>query len=24
VAFKTLEQKNSSGSPYVTYYFEPA
>lgn len=24
VAFKTLEQKTSSGVPYVTYYFEPA
>jgi uncharacterized protein len=24
VSFKTLEQKNSSGVPYVTYYFEPA
>jgi uncharacterized OB-fold protein len=24
VAFKTLEQKASSGAPYVTYFFEPA
>ena len=24
VAFKTLDQKNASGVPYVTYFFEPA